>query len=267
MPAPLSSKFSHMGIRSGTLTHLAHLFVWHISPPIPYYPSFSARRVLWRPVSTSQIALVSNEDFGGGSGNKGILKLTVQNPDAIEILDARCGRIAKWTVEVSMTGDSHALWVHHICMSCHIPYSGPTSDDVPTPSGCLPDAFRMPSGCLPDAHPDLHTLIHAFSPPVRYRFGSIHLRTSIYPYLWTSAAKPASSTLNPIGSELIQSRTLPSLDYRSISMIHILVSSSPRSPDPLIRYPDASSNISRPPDPTYTHIRSPNLKSASISLW
>ncbi|KAG1837991.1 hypothetical protein DFJ58DRAFT_734089 [Suillus subalutaceus] len=147
----------------------------------------------------------------------------------------------------------HYQWMES---NCHIPYSGPTSDDVP-----------MPSGHLLHAHPDLHTLIHAFSPPVHYRFGSVHLRTSIYPYLRTSAAKAASSTLSPIGSELIPSWTLPSLDYRSISMIHILVSSSPRSPDPLIRYPDALSDISRPPDLTYTHIRSPNLKSASISLW
>ncbi|KAG1838498.1 hypothetical protein F4604DRAFT_1941343 [Suillus subluteus] len=91
---------------------------------------------------------------------------------------------------------------------CHIPYSRPMSDDVPTPSG------------------------HTSGPP-----------------------------------ELIPPGTLPSLDYRTISMIHILVPSSPRSPDPLIRYPDASSDISRPPDPTYTHIRSSNLKSASISLW
>ncbi|KAG1842559.1 hypothetical protein F4604DRAFT_1938773 [Suillus subluteus] len=36
---------------------------------------------------------------------------------------------------------------------CHIPYSGPTYGDVPTLSGCLPDA-----------HPDLQTLIHASIP-------------------------------------------------------------------------------------------------------
>ncbi|KAG1849700.1 hypothetical protein DFJ58DRAFT_729487 [Suillus subalutaceus] len=110
-------------------------------------------------------------------------------------------------------------------------------------------------GRLPDAHPDLHTLIHDSIP------------LSMPAVLQSTIAKPASSTLDPIGSELILPETLPSLDYRMISMIYILVSSSPRSPDPLIRYPDASSNISRPPDPTYTHIRSSNLKSASISLW
>ncbi|KAG1891129.1 hypothetical protein F4604DRAFT_1913942 [Suillus subluteus] len=67
---------------------------------------------------------------------------------------------------------------------CHIPYSGPTSDDVPTLSGRLPDAH-------PDLQTlihDLHTLVHDLSPLVHYRFGSVHLHTSIYPYLRTSAA-------------------------------------------------------------------------------
>ncbi|KAG1882140.1 hypothetical protein F4604DRAFT_1921855 [Suillus subluteus] len=131
----------------------------------------------------------------------------------------------------------------------------------------IPDLRLMMFPRLLDAHPDLHTLIHAPSPPVHYWFGSIHLRTSIYPYLWTFAAKPASSILDPIGSKLIPPGTLPSLDYQTISIIHIPVLSSPRSPDLLIRYPDASSDISRPLDLTYTHIQSSNLKSASISLW
>ncbi|KAG1837903.1 hypothetical protein DFJ58DRAFT_734090 [Suillus subalutaceus] len=91
----------------------------------------------------------------------------------------------------------------------------PMSDDAPTPSGRLPDA-----------HTDLHTLIHDSIPlsmPLVLQstigFGSIHLHTFIYPYLWTSAAKPVSSTLSPIRSELIPSWTLPSLDYWSIFMI------------------------------------------------
>ncbi|KAG1872217.1 hypothetical protein F4604DRAFT_1925826 [Suillus subluteus] len=50
--------------------------------------------------------------------------------------------------------------------------------------------------------------------------------------LQSTIAKPASSTLGPLRSELIPPGTLPSLDYRTISMIHILVPSSPRSPDP-----------------------------------
>ncbi|KAG1843461.1 hypothetical protein DFJ58DRAFT_731575 [Suillus subalutaceus] len=147
--------------------------------------------------------------------------------------------------------------------------------DVPYGQGGLPSYLStLDSGItngwnqtvisrIPDLHPMMFPCL-----PDTFR---MHIRTSIPlsmpSVLQSTIAKPASSTLSPIGSELIPSWTLPSLDYRSISMIHILVSSSPRSPDPLIRYPDASSDISRPPDLTYTHIQSPNLKSASISLW
>src|SRR5580765_8092016 len=101
----------------------------------------------------------------------------------------------------------------HRLECCHIPYSGPRPMIFPR---------------LPDAHPDLlsliHTsilLVHASRPLVHYRFGSVHYRTSIYPYLRTSAAKPASSTFGPVGSELIPSRTLPRLRYRTISLTHI----------------------------------------------
>ncbi|KAG1785218.1 uncharacterized protein HD556DRAFT_1423791 [Suillus plorans] len=123
---------------SGTSVHIAH------QPTYTLHPSFPVRRVLWRPEFPSEIALVSNEDFGGGSGSELLASPRLQSAtpafinasssvtkdkdpksngaDAVEIWDVRRGWIAKWTVEVSVSEggvtdaifrDSHALWVQH----------------------------------------------------------------------------------------------------------------------------------------------------------
>ncbi|KAG1810953.1 uncharacterized protein BJ212DRAFT_1526217 [Suillus subaureus] len=123
---------------SGTSVHIAH------QPTYTLHPSFPVRRVLWRPEFPSEIALVSNEDFGGGSGSELLASPRLQfatpafinasssvtkdkepkgnGADAVEIWDVRRGWIAKWTVEASSSEggvtdaifrDSHALWVQH----------------------------------------------------------------------------------------------------------------------------------------------------------
>lgn len=123
---------------SGTSVHIAH------QPTYTLHSSFPVRRVLWRPEFPSEIALVSNEDFGGGSGSELLASPRLQSAtpafinasssvtkdkdpksngaDAVEIWDVRRGWIAKWTVEVSMSEggvtdaifrDSHGLWVQH----------------------------------------------------------------------------------------------------------------------------------------------------------
>lgn len=123
---------------SGTSVHIAH------QPTYTLHPSFSVRRVLWRPEFPSEIAIVSNEDFGGGSGSELLASPRLQSAtpafinasnsvakdkdpkgngaDAVEIWDVRRGWIAKWTVEASSSEggvtdaifrDSHALWVQH----------------------------------------------------------------------------------------------------------------------------------------------------------
>ncbi|KAG2341601.1 hypothetical protein BDR05DRAFT_888115 [Suillus weaverae] len=123
---------------SGTSVHIAH------QPTYILHPSFPVRRVLWRPEFPSEIAIVSNEDFGGGSGNELLASPRLQSAtpafinasnsvtkdkdpkgngaDAVEIWDVRRGWIAKWTVEASSSEggvtdaifrDSHALLVQH----------------------------------------------------------------------------------------------------------------------------------------------------------
>ncbi|KAG0696924.1 hypothetical protein DFH29DRAFT_812461 [Suillus ampliporus] len=124
---------------SGTSAHIAH------QPTYTLHPSFPVRRVLWRPEFPSEIALVSNEDFGGGtellasprlqSAIPAFISATTSVTDAtkdkdsksngadtVEIWDVRRGWIAKWTVEASASEggvtdatfrDSHALWVQH----------------------------------------------------------------------------------------------------------------------------------------------------------
>ncbi|KAG1883918.1 hypothetical protein F4604DRAFT_1648655 [Suillus subluteus] len=123
---------------SGTSVHIAH------QPTYTLHPSFPVRRVLWRPEFPSEIALVSNEDFGGGSGSELLASPRLQSAtpafinasnsvtkdkdpkgngaDTVEIWDVRRGWIAKWTVEASSSEggvtdaifrDSHALWVQH----------------------------------------------------------------------------------------------------------------------------------------------------------
>ncbi|OJA08915.1 hypothetical protein AZE42_07365 [Rhizopogon vesiculosus] len=128
---------------SGTSVHIAH------QPTYTIHPSFPVRRVLWRPEFPTEIAIVSNEDFGGGSGTELLASPRLQSAtpsfinasaslneltkdkdpksngaagDAVEIWDVRRGWIAKWTVEASATEggvtdatfrDSHALWVQH----------------------------------------------------------------------------------------------------------------------------------------------------------
>ncbi|KIK44198.1 hypothetical protein CY34DRAFT_647319 [Suillus luteus UH-Slu-Lm8-n1] len=123
---------------SGTSVHIAH------QPTYTLHPSFPVRRVLWRPEFPSEIAIVSNEDFGGGSGSELLASPRLQSAtpafinasssvakdkdpkgngaDAVEIWDVRRGWIAKWTVEASSSEggvtdaifrDSHALWVQH----------------------------------------------------------------------------------------------------------------------------------------------------------
>ncbi|KAG2123096.1 hypothetical protein DEU56DRAFT_745653 [Suillus clintonianus] len=123
---------------SGTSVHIAH------QPTYTLHPSFPVRRVLWRPEYPSEIALVSNEDFGGGSGSELLASPRLQSTtpafiaasnsvtkdkdpkgsgaDVVEIWDVRRGWIAKWTVEASASEggvtdavfrDSHALWVQH----------------------------------------------------------------------------------------------------------------------------------------------------------
>ncbi|KAG2077771.1 hypothetical protein BDR04DRAFT_1064549 [Suillus decipiens] len=118
--------------------HIAH------QPTYTLHPSFPVRRVLWRPEFPSELALVSNEDFGGGSGTELLASPRLQSAtpafinasnsvtkdkdpkgngaDAVEIWDVRRGWIAKWTVEASSSEggvtdaifrDSHALWVQH----------------------------------------------------------------------------------------------------------------------------------------------------------
>ncbi|KAG1837022.1 hypothetical protein C8R48DRAFT_782829 [Suillus tomentosus] len=104
---------------SGTSVHIAH------QPTYTLHPSFPVRRVLWRPEFPSEIALVSNEDFGGGSGSELFASPRLQSAtpafinasssvakdkdpksngaDAVEIWDVRRGWIAKWTVEVSVS--------------------------------------------------------------------------------------------------------------------------------------------------------------------
>ncbi|KAG1739394.1 uncharacterized protein EDB91DRAFT_1134938 [Suillus paluster] len=124
---------------SGTSAHIAH------QPTYTLHPSFPVRRVLWRPEYPSELAIVSNEDFGGGTELLASPRLQSATPafisasssvtdatkdkdskgngaDAVEIWDVRRGWIAKWTVEASASEggvtdatfrDSHALWVQH----------------------------------------------------------------------------------------------------------------------------------------------------------
>ncbi|KAG1868940.1 hypothetical protein DFJ58DRAFT_723350 [Suillus subalutaceus] len=72
---------------------------------------------------------------------------------------------------------------------CHIPYSRPSSDDVPTPSGRLPDA-----------HPDLHTLIHdsilLSMPSVLQSTIGLDPYTFVHPYINTFGP-PQLSLLHP----------------------------------------------------------------------
>lgn len=84
------------------------------------------RRVLWRPDYPCELALVSNAEFGGGSGaeligsprihntslsiisatalgaeNKDKTKRASATGETVEIWDVRRGWIAKWAVEAS----------------------------------------------------------------------------------------------------------------------------------------------------------------------
>lgn len=112
---------------SDTSVHISH------QPTYTLHPSVPVRRVLWRPEFPTEIAVVSNEDFGGGSGaellasprlqaatpsfinaSASLIELTKDKDpkgngtvgDAVEIWDVRRGWIAKWTVEASASEGS-----------------------------------------------------------------------------------------------------------------------------------------------------------------
>jgi WD40 repeat protein len=135
---------------SGTSVHIAH------QPTYTLHPSFPVRRVLWRPEFPTEIAVVSNGDFGGSStellasprlqsatpsfinSSASLTELTKDKDskgngavgDVLEIWDVRRSWIAKWTVEASasecgVTGrflnyDSSLFGYSHI-YRCHIP--------------------------------------------------------------------------------------------------------------------------------------------------
>ncbi|KIJ61068.1 hypothetical protein HYDPIDRAFT_97184 [Hydnomerulius pinastri MD-312] len=126
---------------SSTSSHIAH------KPTYTLHPSYPVRRVLWRPDYPCELALVSNAEFGGGSGAELLASPRMQNAstaflsattpgvetkdknsgagsagDAVEIWDVRRAWIAKWTVPASISEggvtdtafrDSHALLVQH----------------------------------------------------------------------------------------------------------------------------------------------------------
>ncbi|KAF9235674.1 hypothetical protein BU15DRAFT_89510 [Melanogaster broomeanus] len=126
---------------SSGLSHISH------KPTYVLHPSFPVRRVLWRPEYPCELALVSNAEFGAGSGAELLTSPRMQNAvpafisaaaprhevkdkesqailagDAVEIWDVRRGWIAKWTVDASISEggvtdatfrDSHALLVQH----------------------------------------------------------------------------------------------------------------------------------------------------------
>ncbi|KAF9220562.1 hypothetical protein BS17DRAFT_787288 [Gyrodon lividus] len=126
---------------SSTSSHIAH------KPTYILHPSYPVRRVLWRPEYPCELALVSNAEFGGGSGAELLASPRMQNSvpafisaaapvleikdkegraglggDAVEIWDVRRGWIAKWTVDASISEggvtdaafrDSHALLVQY----------------------------------------------------------------------------------------------------------------------------------------------------------
>ncbi|KIM74206.1 hypothetical protein PILCRDRAFT_711720 [Piloderma croceum F 1598] len=111
-------------IWDASLSHIPH------KPTYTLHPSFPVRRVLWRPEYECELALVSNEDFGSGSGSGGEVsagggagaspdftdmggivgrgsdsglgslggKGKGFSGDAVEIWDVRRGWIAKWAV-------------------------------------------------------------------------------------------------------------------------------------------------------------------------
>ncbi|KAH7915025.1 hypothetical protein BJ138DRAFT_998811, partial [Hygrophoropsis aurantiaca] len=120
----------------GTAPHIAH------KPMYTLHPSFPVRRVLWRPDYPCELAVVSNAEFGSGSGseilasprlssasvnlssdalsalgmsgsgNMNILSGAIKDStkenrntggDAVEIWDVRRGWIAKWTVEAPVS--------------------------------------------------------------------------------------------------------------------------------------------------------------------
>ncbi|KAH7885076.1 hypothetical protein F5I97DRAFT_1810259 [Phlebopus sp. FC_14] len=127
---------------SGSSSHIAH------KPTYTLHPSYPVRRVIWRPDYPCELALVSNADWGGGSGSDLVTSPRLQNAgtafisststggdakdaevksstsgEAVEIWDVRRGWIAKWTVEASAAEggvtdatfrDSHAFWAQHV---------------------------------------------------------------------------------------------------------------------------------------------------------
>ncbi|KAI6035715.1 hypothetical protein EDC04DRAFT_3114826 [Pisolithus marmoratus] len=143
-------------IVSGSLDHTVK--VWdlsgsatssHIStkPAYTLHPAYPVRRVVWRPDYPCEIAVVSNAEFGSGSGSElmasprlpgassAFLSAAISTTehtdkasktgicgDSVEIWDVRRGWIAKWTVDASVSEggvtdaafcDSHALWAQH----------------------------------------------------------------------------------------------------------------------------------------------------------
>ncbi|KII91642.1 hypothetical protein PLICRDRAFT_515536 [Plicaturopsis crispa FD-325 SS-3] len=108
-------------LTSSGLTHMPH------RPTYILHPSFPIRRVLWRPSYETELAIVSNAEFGTGSNPD--LAATESGKDGkpgsgdrIEIWDVRREWVAKWAVSESASGggvtdlawgDSHALWAQH----------------------------------------------------------------------------------------------------------------------------------------------------------
>ncbi|KAI6013318.1 hypothetical protein BKA83DRAFT_4360499 [Pisolithus microcarpus] len=143
-------------IVSGSLDHTVK--VWNLSgsatsshvsakPAYTLHPAYPVRRVAWRPDHPCELAVVSNAEFGSGSGSELMASPRLQSAssafisaaisttdhmdkaskvgtsgDSVEIWDVRRGWIAKWTVDASVSEggvtdavfcDSHALWAQH----------------------------------------------------------------------------------------------------------------------------------------------------------
>ncbi|KAI6119652.1 hypothetical protein EDD17DRAFT_1605846 [Pisolithus thermaeus] len=151
-----SPSMGNSWIVSGSLDHTVK--VWNLSGPAtsshvsakPVYtlhPAYPVRRVVWRPDHPCELAVVSNAEFGSGSGSELMASPRLQSAssafisaaisttehmdkaskagtsgDSVEIWDVRRGWIAKWTVDASVSEggvtdavfrDSHALWAQH----------------------------------------------------------------------------------------------------------------------------------------------------------
>ena len=94
-----------------SLSHIPH------KPTYTLHPAFPVRHVRWRPEYECELAIVSNDEFGTGSGSGGeivgtagatpvvgagakgeAVTLGKERGDAVEIWDVRRGWIAKWAV-------------------------------------------------------------------------------------------------------------------------------------------------------------------------